>query len=111
MPENTSNNGSYQWRSRDDSFLKGNGLSRLPYTPPSGCDYTIAIDDSRTTVNSEYFTIISVRDDGLPSDVACPNVTAGPQNSSGGGGGNGGSGKIISQNQFTSQMIISHLSR
>ncbi|EEP77508.1 predicted protein [Uncinocarpus reesii 1704] len=115
-PERTANNGSYEWRSRDDSFLRASVSDRLPNAPPSGCDYAIAIRDMQTTAYSGYFTIINVRGDGLPNDTQCPGTTPSNQEGSNPAGGNGptsptggspnGSGQQISAgSQVTKAML------
>ena len=74
----TANNGTYQWRSREDRFLRAVVYEELPDAPPSACDYVIAVRDDKTTAHSGYFTIINNNDDGLPDDAECPDSKAPP---------------------------------
>lgn len=90
MPtDNTPNNGSYYWRSRDDNFLRAISARTLPNAPISGCDYVIAIREGQSAVYSDYFTILNLNDDGLNPNIPCPGKPP-PKNPGGGGEDNGG---------------------
>ncbi|PGH33518.1 hypothetical protein GX50_03675 [[Emmonsia] crescens] len=86
---NTPNNGSYYWRSRDDNFLRAISARTLPNAPISGCDYVIAIREGQSAVYSDYFTILNLNDDGLNPNIPCPGKPP-PKNPGGGGEDNGG---------------------
>ncbi|KAI1906787.1 hypothetical protein LOZ39_005801 [Ophidiomyces ophidiicola] len=92
----TSNNGSYQWRSRDDSFLRAPSTAKLPTAPPTGCDYLIAVRDTERLANSDYFAIINPRDGDLAKDAECPGAAPSSQSqgnpSATGGNQNRGAG-------------------
>ncbi|KLJ08135.1 hypothetical protein EMPG_16424 [Blastomyces silverae] len=87
ITNNSPNNGSYFWRSRDDNFLRALTARTLPNAPSSGCDYLIAIREGQPIVYSDYFTILNLNDDGLNPNILCPDKP--PPNNVGGGGGAG----------------------
>ncbi|OJD14372.1 hypothetical protein AJ78_05277 [Emergomyces pasteurianus Ep9510] len=92
ISNNTPNNGSFYWRSRDDNFLRALTARVLPNAPSSGCDYAIAIREGESYIYSGYFTILNLNDDGdgLDPNIRCPGNP--PSKNLGGGGGGGGTG-------------------
>lgn len=71
MLATTPNNGSYEWRSYDDDYLKGSYPS-LYGAPSSGCNYALEFRTGGDIINSGFFTILSEKDGGITANMSCP---------------------------------------
>ncbi|KAL2071884.1 hypothetical protein VTL71DRAFT_13119 [Oculimacula yallundae] len=65
----TPNNGSYSWRSREDSYLRGVIRSNAP---SSGCNYTMEFRTNGEAFYSDYFAILNEEDGGITPNMTCP---------------------------------------
>jgi hypothetical protein len=63
--EGTPNNGSFEWRSDDDTYLYG----KYSKAPTSGCNYTMEFRIDGLVVDSEFFTLLNAEDGGLTPDM------------------------------------------
>ncbi|KAL6703267.1 hypothetical protein ACN47E_010055 [Coniothyrium glycines] len=59
---NAPNNGTYNWRARDDNIL---------YNADSGCAYVLQLTAGGVRIFSDYFSIQNRGDAGIPLDVNC----------------------------------------
>ncbi|KAI9800035.1 MAG: hypothetical protein M1833_003564 [Piccolia ochrophora] len=66
----TTNNGTYEWRARDDTFLRYYS-TRLDYAY-SACNYSIELRAGKEVATSGFFTILNEEDGGLPANSTCP---------------------------------------
>ncbi|KAG4441300.1 hypothetical protein IFR05_003228 [Cadophora sp. M221] len=64
----TPNNGSYSWRSREDSYLRG--LFKTD-RPSSGCNYTMEFRTNGETFYSTFFAILNDDDGGITANMSC----------------------------------------
>ncbi|KAH7350671.1 hypothetical protein BKA65DRAFT_243180 [Rhexocercosporidium sp. MPI-PUGE-AT-0058] len=64
----TPNNGSYSWRSRDDSYLRGILRSNRP---SSGCNYTMEFRTNGEAFYSTFFAILNEDDGGITANMSC----------------------------------------
>ncbi|KAH9204821.1 hypothetical protein DL95DRAFT_494427, partial [Leptodontidium sp. 2 PMI_412] len=77
----TPNNGSYSWRSREDSYLRG--LFKTD-RPSSGCNYTMEFRTNGETFYSSFFAILNDDDGGITANMSCtigkpkPNTESSP---------------------------------